>query len=35
MTTGEFVAMTDVRPFHVEISQTDLDDLHSRLAQTR
>ncbi len=35
MTTAEPVAMTDVRPFRVEISQADLDDLHSRLAQTR
>ncbi len=31
----EPVAMTEVHPFHVEISQADLDDLHNRLAQTR
>ncbi|MCD6059685.1 MAG: Fluoroacetate dehalogenase [Thermomicrobiales bacterium] len=35
MTTAEPVAMTDVHPFQVEISQAELDDLHSRLAQTR
>ena len=35
LTTAEPVAMTDVRPYQIEISQAELDDLHSRLAQTR
>src|SRR5215207_8332447 len=35
MTTVKPVAMTDVHPFHLEIFQDDLDDLDSRLTQTR
>ncbi|MBW4720289.1 epoxide hydrolase family protein [Saccharothrix obliqua] len=27
--------MTDIRPFRIDIPQTDLDDLHDRLARTR
>jgi hypothetical protein len=32
---SEQISVTAVHPFHVEISQEDLDDLHSRLGQTR
>ena len=35
MAINESAAMTAVRPFRVEISDADLDDLHNRLAQTR
>src|SRR5688572_18174515 len=33
--TPQDAASTDIRPFHVEVPQADLDDLRQRLAATR
>jgi epoxide hydrolase len=35
MTENRFGETSDVRPFRIEIRQTELDDLHERLARTR